>query len=464
MRWIITHLEYLRINGWKKGAALLKAIISSSTAVINRFSRNRSFVVGAHRFFKNNSVTYQQIMESHYHYLSDKVSGKDLICIQDTTEYNYQHHSGIIKSGELGKISDGRTLGLRVHPTLVMDAKDGFTYGISSFEIINRTEPPLKRIDKQRHSRFPIEKKESYRWLSAIQESKKRLSKAQSLTFVSDRESDIYQLWSRIPDERTHLVIRCSFFRKFKDLENEHEITRDSPLNIFGCITVHISGAGQGVKSRDAVLEISVGRVWTLKPLILREDKANRSPDRIALTMVAVREICPADNNVTDPITWFLLTDLRVSNMDEALTIIEIYKGRWQIEQLFRLTKQKGLGMEESQLERAHSLKNLIAMVFIATVRIHQMVSFRDNQDRCGTDLFEQGELFLLEQIKPKLEGNTERSKNKNKPGSLAYFLWIMARLGNWKPEDRDPPGPITFKRGWNQFDAYIKITNMLPP
>lgn len=459
---IISRLGYLKINGWKKGAALLKAIIGRTTAVINRFSNDRAFLVGAHRFFKNRSVSYQQIMETHYHYLSDKVSGKDLICLQDTTEYNYQHHSALIKAGELGKISDGRTLGLRVHPTMVMDARDGFTYGISSLEVINRNRTALRGT--QRHDRVPIEKKESYRWLSAIKDSKERLSQARSLTFVSDRESDIYQLWSRVPDERTHLVIRCCFFRKFTDLENEKEVTRSSPLNVFGQTTIHVCGQGKGIKSRDALLEISVGKVWTLKPLIIREDKANRSPDRIALTMVAVREICPADAVTPEPITWFLLTDLPVSNLKEALGIVDIYKSRWQIEQLFRLTKQKGLGVEESQLERAHSLSNLIAMVFIAAVRIHQMVSFRHNEGRSGTDLFNPDELDLLERLKPKLEGKTERSKNKNKPGSLAYFLWTMARLGNWKPEDRDPPGPVTFKRGWEQFDAYKRIAKMLPP
>jgi hypothetical protein len=211
-------------------------------------------------------------------------------------------------------------------------------------------------------------------------------------------------------------------------------------------------------KSREALLEISVQQVWTLKPATLKQNKNNRDTDRIALTMVAVREIIPPKSEITDPVAWFLLTDLPVNSFEEALTIIDIYKKRWHIEQLFRLSKQKGFNLEESQLERAHSLQNLIAMVLIAAIRIYQMVSSRNNQDRDGTDIFDQDELKLLDKLNPGLEGRTERSKNKNKPYTLAYYLWMIARLGNWKPEDRDPPGPITFRRGWETLEKYRRV------
>lgn len=271
----------------------MSGLIDSPTAVINRVAAGRSYVVGYHRFLKNESVTHDLLMESHYEYLSGRVSDKDLICIQDTTEYNYQHHIKLLKPDELGTISNGRSLGLRVHPMLVMDAGDGFAYGLSSLQILNRKG---QRQDKheRKYNTLPIEEKESNRWLLAIENSKKRLSKASSLTFVSDRESDIYQLWSRVSDARTHLVIRSSFLRKFEDLDNQTEITPFSPLTPFGQTTIRLPARGERrAKSREALLEIAVQQVWTLKPATLKQQKSNRDPDRIALTMVAVREIIP---------------------------------------------------------------------------------------------------------------------------------------------------------------------------
>ena len=436
----------------------MEGLIHKPTAVINRVAAGRSDMVGYHRFLKNESVNQELMMESHYGYISGKVSGEDLICIQDTTEYNYQHHSGLIGSDELGTISNGISLGLRVHPVLVTDAKDGFAYGLSSLQILNRQGQSRDKFERK-YNTLPIEEKESNRWLVAIEESKKRLSKARSLTFVSDRESDIYQLWSRVPDERTHLVIRSSFLRKFTDIEDQTEITPFSPLTVLGQTKITLPArAEKRTKSREALLELSVQQVWTLKPATLRQQKDNKDPDRIALTMVAVKEIIPPDSTITDPVTWFLLTDLPVNSLEEALNVVNIYKKRWHIEQLFRLSKKKGFALEESQLERAHSLENLIALVFIAAIRIYQMVSSRHNQDRSGTDIFDQDELDLLEKLRPGLEGRTERSKNKNKLHNLAYYLWVVARLGNWKPEDRDPPGPITFKRGWETLKSYRRV------
>lgn len=402
-------------------------------------------------------------MKPHFKHVSEQTQGRNLICIQDTTEYNYQHHKGILQEGELGTISDDRSLGMRVHPMLVVDQADGYPYGFSSFEIINRSNKEEDR--RQRHyKKLPIEEKESYRWLSAIDQTKKQLSKAESLIIVADREADIYQLWSRIPDAKTHLVIRTPFKRKFVD-DEENPIKGDTPLQVLGVSKVFVPGRlGKADKSREAQLEISFQKAHTLKPSALPKNKeANElDPGQIPLNIVAAKEIIPPGINIKEPIQWFLLTDFSVENLNDALRIIEIYRFRWHIEQIFRLTKQKGFNVEESQLERAAPLKNLIAFTFIAASRVYQMVLGRNNESRMGSDIFEADEMKALEKLSPQLEGRTERSKNKNKPQSLAFYIWVIARLGNWKPEDRDPPGPITFKRGWETFQSSLKISKMI--
>lgn len=402
-------------------------------------------------------------MKSHFAHVSKQTQGRNIICIQDTCEYNYQHHERILQEGELGTISDDRSLGMRVHPMLVVDEADGYPYGFSSFEIINRNNKE-KDGEQRQYKKLPIEEKESYRWLSAIEQTKKELSKAQRITVVADREADIYQLWSRIPDSRTHLVIRTALKRKFLDNE-ENPIKADTPLSVLGVSKVFIPGRlGKADKSREAQLEISFQKGHTLKPQALARNKdANKLyPDQIPLNIVAVKEIIPPGVKVKEPIQWFLLTDLPIENLTDALRIIEIYKFRWHIEQIFRLTKQKGFNLEESQLERAAPLKNLIAFTFIAASRVYRMVLGRNNENRMGSDLFEQSEMEVIERLSPKLEGRTERSKNKNKPQTLAFYIWVIARLGNWKPEDRDPPGPITFKRGWEAFQSSLKIGKMM--
>ena len=402
-------------------------------------------------------------MKAHFKHVAKRTGGRNVICIQDTSEYNYQHHERIIREGELGTISDDRSLGMRVHPMLVVDQADGYPYGFSSFEIINRYN---QKKDKEpwSYKKLPIEKKESYRWLGAIEQTKRQLSKAEGITVVADREADIYQLWTRIPDSRTHLVIRTPWKRKFLD-DEQNLIKPDTPLRVLGVSKVLIKGRlGRTDKSREAQLEISFQKAYTLKPQALAKNKnANKvDPPQVSLNVVAAKEIIPPGVNIKEPILWLLLTDLPIENLADALRIIEIYKIRWHIEQIFRLTKQKGFNLEESQLERAAPLRNLMALTFIAAVRVYQMVLGRDNESRMGSDLFEPDEINALEKLSPQLEGRSERSKNKNKPQTLAFHIWVIARLGNWKPEDRDPPGPITFKRGWEAFQSSLKIAKML--
>jgi Transposase DDE domain len=397
-------------------------------------------------------------MEGHFDSLARRVHGRDLICIQDTSDYMYTHHKGILKEGTLGRIGDDYTLGVRVHPMLVMDAADEFVYGFSSFEIINRNSPSENR--REEYKKLNIEDKESYRWIQAALNTKRLLKEAQSLTIVGDRESDVYQIWSRIPDDRTHLVIRTSLTRVFVNGRGE-KINAVDPKKRVGYLklTVPVNFRKER-KSREAHIEVFVQQAWTRRPPSLK----NRGNDgeEVPVYVVVAKEITNGSKEVSDPIEWKLLTDIKVSTLGDAMAIISTYKSRWTIEQIFRLTKQKGFQLESSQLETGHAIENLIALVFIAAIRVFQMVKNRDDEHRSAEDLFDESEVKLLTKISKGLEGKSEKSKNKKKPATIAFVAWIIARLGNWKPEDRDPPGPITMLKGWIIFQNYLKVNQIL--
>jgi hypothetical protein len=64
-----------------------------------------------------------------------------------------------------------------------------------------------------------------------------------------------------------------------------------------------------------------------------------------------------------------------------------------------------------------------------------------------------EAEIETLEALVPTLEGKTERQKNPHPVASLARAGWVIARLGGWNCYYK-PPGPITFRRGMEQFHA----------
>lgn len=54
---------------------------------------------------------------------------------------------------------------------------------------------------------------------------------------------------------------------------------------------------------------------------------------------------------VKQPLHWRLMTTHAVNSLEHALQIIEGYRWRWRIEQLFATLKTAGLDLEATQLE-----------------------------------------------------------------------------------------------------------------
>ena len=67
---------------------------------------------------------------------------------------------------------------------------------------------------KREYKKQPIEDKESYKWNEVAEKSKNILKDAETVTFIEDREGDIYEQFALIPDEKHHLLIRSRSNRK----------------------------------------------------------------------------------------------------------------------------------------------------------------------------------------------------------------------------------------------------------
>jgi len=71
-----------------------------------------------------------------------------------------------------------------------------------------------------------------------------------------------------------------------------------------------------------------------------------------------------------------------------------------------------------------------------------------------ASTVFSDEAMETIEALVPELEGNTERQQNPHPRQGLARAGWVIARLGGWNCYYK-PPGPITFRRGMEQFYAF---------
>lgn len=293
-------------------------------------------------------------------------------------------------------------------------------------------------------------KKEAFKWLRGCNESKDSLSSARSITFIEDREGDIYDQFALIPDERTDLIIRSRDNRSLHNGDKLYDVLASAPL--AGQFDLLIQGdIRKDIKKRTATLEVRYTTVEIRRP----QGGKKHLPEKIKLFAVQAKEV---NNNSTDkPIIWRILTTHIVEDLAAALRIIEYYKRRWYIEQFFRLMKKKGFRIEDSELESGWAIRKLSVLLAGVTLKIMQMLlSYRDEGVQEIEEVYNEPERHCMELLQKKLE--TARVKNPYNKKSLSWGTWVIARLGGWKGTSKErPPGPICLKNGLDKFNLIFE-------
>jgi hypothetical protein len=448
--------EFARPTSGKKGLHIASTLAQTQQSIVNKANPTLREKIATYRFLNNEKVSPLELIKSLQNQCRKNCSGLDVIVLQDTTEYNYQHLSRRHKADSLGVVGNNSDVGYFAHPAICFNAANRLPQGISYCKIWSR-EPQRDDKYQRRYKHLAIEDKESYRWIEAIEQSKVVLSEAAHITFISDRESDIYQLLSRTPDERTDLIIRSRDDRKLYDrngtmteLLNELPPGGNYRLNLKGDYRKHR-------RTREALLNIKWSEVNIKKPGPISTSKLDKQ--FVTLTIVEARE---DDSTCTDRdnlVHWILLTTKKVESLEQACQIIDWYCFRWMIEQFNRITKQQGINLESSQLETAEGLQRLGLLGFHAALRILQLTLARDGkQDESIEKYFDPDETEVLEILDDELKGTTSKQSNPFNRLTLAWAAWIIAKLGGFSGyKSQSPPGPITMKCGIDKFNM-IKI------
>jgi hypothetical protein len=404
----------------------------------------RSQIVRYGRFLDNRKVTVASLIEGWGQQTAAAARGRHVLAIHDTSEITFrtspEHRRG------LGEIAKGNSYGVLLHAMLAVDAQGGDSLGLVTGEIWTRQGRQTIAHDKRAAS-----ERESRRWLSTAQASKQVLSAASMVTVIGDRESDIYSAWSQFPEGRFHLLSRSMQDRALVGGGSLDATVATFP--VASCRSLElVERAGRPV--RRAKLELRFGEVTIKRPHRCEPTL----PDGVSLRVVEVSELDPPAGQ--RPLRWCLLTTHQVRSLTEAWQIVDWYKLRWTIEQLFRTLKKQGLQLEDSQVETAERLLKLTAIASHAAALIMQLVQARDGQRiQPASIAFNDDEIAALHAIEAdQYAPRTEKQRNPHPQKTLAWAAWIIARLGGWDGySSSKPPGPITFKHGLDYFHGIAK-------
>lgn len=414
--------------------------MSQASVCLRRLaSGSRRDIIGFGRFMANPRVTVEALIEGWGAGASEVCAERHVLAIQDTSEINFattqQHRRGL---GEIGK---GTGHGLLLHAMLGVDAETGGILGLVGGRIWTRK----GRVEVP-HAERLVEDKESERWLSTAEAAKPVLASAAMVTEVSDRESDLYAKWARVPEPGFHILTRAWHDRPIKGGGK----LSSAALLPAGEVLVELR-TRPGRPARTARLVARFAQVEVVRPKNMIEKGL---ADTVAVSLVEVAEIGAAPG--VEPIFWRLLTTHGVEDAAMAWRVVDWYRQRWIIEQFFRTLKQQGLKLEDSQLESADRLLKLTAIAARAACTIMQLVQARDGiSGQEARIAFTPDEIETLRALVPTLEGKTALQKNPHPQLSLAWAAWVIAKLGGWDGYPKStPPGPITFRHGLEYFKA----------
>lgn len=396
------------------------------------------------RFLRNRAVTAAEMSRHAGAVTAERVTGREVVAIQDTSELVLGGRRA--RAAGYGPVGKGGALGgLLLHPVLAVEAGTGALLGLVSLQVWNReggaVSPRRKRATAN---------KESQRWLDGARHAAEVLAPAASITVVSDRESDFYELFAERP-ANVQLIVRACQNRR---IEAPSDAPGDGLMFSFidglapqGKFVVKIPAA-PGRKERSAELAVRFAPVMLRKP----QNGADPAlPAAVAVTLVDVRETAmPADGS--EPIHWRLLTTHSITGLAEARRVVDFYRLRWIAEEFFRTLKTAGFDLEAADIGEPQAMMNFAAAATIAAVTVKQLVQARDgNTDQRLSDAFDPDDVPILEAVSAKLEGKTERQRNPYPRGSLAFAAWVIARLGGWTGY-YGKPGPQVMRRGLQDF------------
>lgn len=400
---------------------------------VRRLGGDRAGEIRLTRFLRNEAVTPEEMLAEAARGTSGRCQGRDVLVIQDTT---------VVRSEGGG--------GDYLHVGLALDAGDGAILGLVDGQFLKRASG-RKGLRRE----LPVEEKESFRWLRGADAAASVCAGARRITVVADRESDIYEAFALRPDG-AELLVRAAQDRGLED--GGKLFAALDALPEAGRAELDLP-AQPGVKARKVRLAVRFAVLPLARPA---RGFSQGLPEAVELQAVDVREVDPRPGQPA--VHWRLLTTHAVDDAAEAWAIVDLYRRRWAIEQLFRTLKTKGFDIEGLRIEDAAPRNNLVMATLVAAVIIQQLVHARDGGPgplRPCLDAFDPQDIPLLEAFCAKLEGKTERQKNPHPRGSLAYAAWVCARLGGWTGY-YGKPGPIVMLQGWLEIQAAKRTLNIL--
>ena len=428
----------------KRFAILLSDLGDRPILSIPAACGGRAEMKAAYRFFDNDKVTFEKVIEPHISQTKERMAAqKVVLLVQDTTEVDLTRPEQEVEgAGEL----DGPRRGILLHEMHAFTT-EGLPLGTAWAEVLNRTkgvshETPEEK-SRQRKQKS-IEEKESLRWLSGLREARELAQEMPEVrcVCVADSEADIYEVFAEPRGEQpVHWLIRACQDRAISG-DPGHQLRGETLVTpVLYNVDLLIRGRTaktaaedrarrQNRETRRAKVEVRAARV-TLRP----PPRPDRKLPPVTVNVVLVREPNPPAGEVR--VEWILITTLPIETLEQVRTIVEHYCVRWSIEVLFR-TLKSGCRIEHRRFEHIDRVLPAVGLYLIVAWRTLFVCRLgRSCPDMDCEVIFEPSEWKAVWMA-------VYRTPPPKKSPRLAEMVHLVAGLGGYVERRHSEPGTQT--------------------
>lgn len=463
------NLEDKRLN--ERFGDVLRALGSRPNVSIPAACGGHAETMAAYRFFDNEKVDFDKILEPHRKATEKRISEQEIVlCVQDTTELDLTRPQQQIRGAGLIGVGTNRR-GAYLH-LLEAFTPDGTPLGAVWGKTILRAEeetrtPEEIKARQKRLPSIPIEEKESFRWLEGYRETIELAERNENTVCVcvGDSECDMFEVFAEKRCDNAHLLVRMCQDRGVEG-DGEFNRLRDSVYAepVIGTKTIFVRARTPSVsctknarqvvrKSRDAELEIRKATVTIKVPSPLRSRYGSAT-----MNVVVVSEISPPPGE--EPVEWILVTTLPIATWKQVLAVIEYYECRWMIEVFFK-TLKSGCKVESLQFEEMDRLLPCLGVYVIVAWRVLMICRLgRSAPDMSCEAIFEESEWKSTYRVMH------QEDKLPKKPPTLNFMIRLIGELGGWvsTPGKTEMPGPQTTWIGLQRVQDFAQAWKIFGP
>jgi hypothetical protein len=471
--WVMEELQTADLKDKRLDARLrdvLSQLGARPAASIPAACGGHAEMTAAYRFFDNDKVTFDRVLEPHRAATRRRVAAqKTVILVQDTTELDLTRPSSTVAGA--GPLDGGARLGILLH-LLGAFTPDGTPLGTVEAHVWSRDPETVRTASLSRAQRaiIPFFKKESSRWVVMLEKARELAAEAPGtrLLCVADSEADIYEVFVAAQKEPRSMdwIVRACQDRALAPSPQSAGAAYVRKT-ILGCPvlltqTVHVRGRQMKIgcedrrrrqprESRTAEVEVRAGRI-TLRPPWRPDD----SLPEVGLQAVLVYEPKPPAGE--EPVEWLLLTSLPVGDADQVQSVIQSYCTRWMVEIFFRTLKQ-GCRVEDRRFEHLDRLLPCVAIFLIVAWRtLYACRLSRSQPDQSCEAILDPSEWKAVYRV---VRGEAPPAT----PPPLGEMVRLVARLGGYvDARRRGPPGPQTIWIGLQRTHDFALCWDLFGP